>query len=250
MFDTLDAQLYALTHRGNPGDVAHYLRVCRNATSVLELGAGSGRILSALAKPGRALWGIELDASLLKLGESAIGRLAPNCRQGVELIAGDMQRFKMPRRFERVILPYNGLYCLLGMRAAASCLRSVHAALEPGGVFAFDVWHADPIAAQGLSPELREEERLRFEHAGRTWRVFETCAAARGSQRLDVTYRYTSTGRAAPRVQVLRQRYYRVAELVSLLTAAGFRIRGLHGSFSGSRLSEQSNRVVVTAERL
>jgi SAM-dependent methyltransferase len=249
MLDTLDARLYALTHRGNAGDVAHYVRVCRSAKSVLELGAGSGRILTALAKPGREVWGLELDTSLLKLGRSAIKQLAPGARSGVSLVAGDMRRFELPRRFERVILPYNGLYCLLGLPAAAACMRSVHAALQPGGVFAFDVWHADEIHEQGLAPELHDEERLRFEHAGRTWRVFESCAAARGAQRLDVTYTYAPSGRGSPRVQCIRQRYYRVPELISLLSGAGLRVRALHGSFSGSRLTKDSSRVVVTAVR-
>lgn len=249
MFDSLDARLYALTHRGNAGDVAHYLRVCRSATSVLELGAGSGRMLGALAKPGRDVWGLELDASLMKLGQDTVKRLPPSSRRSVSLVAGDMRRFKLSRRFERVILPYNGLYCLLGTRDAAACMRSAHAALAPGGIFAFDVWHADAIHDRGLSPELHDEERLRFEHAGRTWRVFERCAPARGAQRLDVTYTYAPSGRGAPRVQVIRQRYYRVAELVSLLSDSGFRVRGLHGSFSGSRLTRDSSRVVVTAVR-
>jgi SAM-dependent methyltransferase len=249
MLDLLDARLYALTHRGNAGDVAHYVRLCRGAGSVLELGAGAGRMLTALAKPGREVWGLELDPHLMKLGQTAIRQLPPSSRSSVSLVAGDMRRFKLPRRFERVILPYNGLYCLLSVAAAAGCMRSAYAALEPGGIFAFDVWHADPIHEQGLTAELQDEERLRFEHAGRTWRVFESCVAARGAQRLDVTYTYAPSGRALPRVQCIRQRYYRVSELVSLLTDSGFRVRSLHGTFSGSRLSKDSSRVVVTAVR-
>ena len=46
----LEAELYALTHRGNPGDTEFYARRCAGAGSVLELGTGYGRLLPALPR--------------------------------------------------------------------------------------------------------------------------------------------------------------------------------------------------------
>jgi SAM-dependent methyltransferase len=245
----LDAQLYALTHRGNPGDLAHYARLCRGASSVLELGAGSGRVLTALARADCELWGLELDADLLALGRRAVKQLPVSARRQVTLIQGNMERFTLPRRFERVLLPYNGFYCLRSASAARRCLRAVRAALEPGGLFAFDVWNGDAIHESGLQPDTPNEERLRFEHQGRTWRVFESCRAARGAQRLDVTYTYVPDGRATPRTQLIRQRYYLVDELRQLLKECGFQAPVLRGNFSGSPFTAESNRVVITALR-
>jgi SAM-dependent methyltransferase len=245
----LDAQLYALTHRGNPGDLAHYARICRDASSVLELGAGSGRVLTALARSDCALWGLELDADLLALGRRAVKQLPAGARRQVELVQGNMERFTLPRRFQRVLLPYNGFYCLLSPSAARRCLRSVRAALEPGGLFAFDVWNGDAIHTSGLQPDTPNEARLRFEHDGRSWRVFESCRPARGAQRLDVTYTYAPDGHAAPRTQLIRQRYYLVEELTQLLTSCGFQVQALRSNFSGSTFSKHSNRLVVTAVR-
>ena len=247
--NVLDAQLYALTHRGNPGDVAHYVRLCRGAASVLELGVGYGRMLAALAQPERVVWGLDLDPSLLSLCRSTVEQLPSAKRSQVKLLQGNMERFTLPRRFERVLLPYNGFYCLLSTRSAASCLRSIYAALEPGGVFAFDVWNADVVHGSGLAPDTGDEERLRFQHRGQTWRVFESCRVARGAQRLDVIYSYAASGAAAPRTQLIRQRYYLSSELVSLLDACGFRVRTLHGNFSGGRFSKRVDRLVVTATR-
>jgi SAM-dependent methyltransferase len=229
--------------------VAHYVRTCRNAASVLELGAGSCRIVTALAREGTDVWGLELDESLLALGRSAVKRLPPTLRKRVKLVRGNMQHFDLGRRFEHVLLPYNGLYCLLSPTLAKRCLRSVHAALEPGGSFSFDVWNADMIHGAGLAPDTPDEERLRFEQDGCTWRVFESCRVARGEQRLDVSYTYVASGRDTPRQQVIRQRYYRVSELEELLAGAGFRIQTWDGNFSGSRFSKRSNRLVVSAVR-
>jgi SAM-dependent methyltransferase len=244
---SLDARLYALTHRGNSGDVEFYVRLCRDAASILELGCGYGRLLTALAAPGRELCGLDLDADLLQLCRSACAELPLAKRRTLELVQADMQRFAFERRFQRVLLPYNGLLCLLGPRAAARCFRAVRAVLEPGGVFAFDVWNADALAPEALRAADDDEPVARFEEGGRSWTVTERCRLGRGSQRLDVTYDYFPSGRAAPRSQCIRQRYYRSAELFGLLGAAGFTVTAKLGDFAGARFGKRSQRLVVTA---
>jgi SAM-dependent methyltransferase len=246
----LDAQLYSLTHRGNPGDVEHYVELCRGARSVLELGSGYGRMLRALAEPERQTFGLELDRSLLRLGRQTVATLPRALGRTVTLVWGDMQRFALKRRFARVILPYNALYCLLSPRGVEACLRAVHAALEPGGLFGFDVWNADPWYEHRLSPMGDEEQLAAFEHAGRVWQVFERCRRARGPDRLDVTYRYVPEGRGAPRSQVVSQRYYHSRELFELLARCNFSVQSRLGSFSGARFGGRATRLVVTAKAL
>ena len=246
----LDAELYALTHRGNPGDVEHYVKLCAGAKSVLELGSGCGRMLRALAAPKRTLFGLELDESLLNLGAKAVAALPGAKRQGITLVQGDMQRIDLGRRFERVILPYNALFCLLTQRAVERCFGSVHAALEPGGSFAFDVWNADRLGDEGLEPDAEDRALTAFEHAGKRWVAFERCRRARGRSRLDVTYSYVPHGGGARRNQVVRQRYYRSAELLPLLAKCGFAIDAKLGSFAGGRFNERSQRLVVVARAL
>ena len=247
---SLDAELYALTHRGNPGDVEHYVKVCEGAKSVLELGSGYGRMLQALAAPQRTLFGLELNPTLLSLGQKAVAALPAAKRQGVTLVQGDMQRIDLGRRFERVILPYNALFCLLTLRGVERCFRSVRAALEPGCSFAFDVWNADRLGDEGLQPDAEDRALTAFEHAGRRWVAFERCRRARGTGRLDVTYSYVPHGPGARRSQVVRQRYYRSGELLPLLTECGFAIDGKLGSFAGGRFNERSQRLVVVARAL
>jgi hypothetical protein len=158
-----------------------------------------------------------------------------------------MQRIALERRFERVVLPYNALFCLLSLRAVERCFRSVRAALEPDGLFGFDVWNADRLGDEGLAPSDDEQALTAFDHAGRRWVAFERCRRARGAERLDVTYDYVPSGRAARRSQVVRQRYYRSAELCALLSKCGFALVSKHGSFAGGRFNERAARLVVVA---
>jgi SAM-dependent methyltransferase len=237
--------LYSLTHRGNPGDAAHYAELCRGAKSVLELGCGSGRLLSVLAGPARVLWGLELDRSLLALGRAQAAKLPASKRKHIELKLGDMERFELARRFDRVILPYNALFCLLSPRSVERCFRSARAALEPGGIFGFDVWNADGLTDERLQPDLTEGV-AHFEHGGRTWSVFERCQSGRRAQQLDVTYTYVPS-RGAPRAQLLRQRYYRSHELLALLERAGLKVLSKHGNFTRGRFRQHAPRLVLTA---
>lgn len=224
--------------------------MCRGAAHVLELGSGSGRMLRALALPKRVLFGLERDPGLLRLGRETVAQLPAGKRSKLELVRGDMRSFALGQRFERVLLPYNGLYCLLTSGDVERCLRAVHAALVPGGLFGFDVWNADGVAARGLAPAVEDEEVARFELGSRQWHVFESCRAGRGSQRLDVTYTYVADGRSKPRSQLLQQRYLRSPELFGILEKCGFRVASKLGSFEGARFSTRASRLVVTAQAL
>jgi SAM-dependent methyltransferase len=229
--------------------VAHYVKACRGAGSVLELGSGYGRLLCALAEPERALFGLDWDPGLMRSCREALAELPEQSRRGVRLVRADMRSFELRRRFERVILPYNALYCLLSVRDVERCFRSVYAALEPGGVFTFDVWNADGLVAKELTAETEDEELPRIEHRGKVWRVVERCQRAPGPQRLDVTYTYVPSGRGAARSQLLRQRYYGSLQLLALLDKCGFEVLSRHGGFGGRRFAPRSTRLVVSASR-
>ncbi len=62
----VDARLYELLHVGNPGDVEFYVQQSEGASSVLELGAGFGRILSQLTHLPRAV-GLDIDSDISAL---------------------------------------------------------------------------------------------------------------------------------------------------------------------------------------
>jgi SAM-dependent methyltransferase len=241
------AQLYALTHRGNRGDLEFYQRTCRGARSVLELGSGYGRVLLALASAQRRVVGLERDPQFLALARRNLRQLSPNKRQSVRLVHGDLRDFRLAERFERVLLPYNALYCLLSKQAVLSCFRSVHRALKPGGVFAFDVWNAAAFdSATGSLPD-DDEPIVSLSYDARTWDVFERSRLRRARKRLDVTYEYRPReGGAVQRIDI-PQRYYLAAEVDEMLERAGFAVEARYGNFSGARFTARSAQQVVLA---
>lgn len=242
------AELYALTHRGNPGDAQFYRQLCRGARSVLELGSGAGRVLFGLAGAGRRVLGLELDPALLSLARRNLRAQSAAKRRTIRLIAGDFQDFEVGERFERVILPYNALYCLLTKSAALRCFRAVRRALAPGGLFAFDVWNAAPFA-RGETGLLADDDEpvVSFRHAGQRWDVFERARVHRARQRLSVSYEYRARGDGSVLRMAIPQRYFLAAEVDELLTRAGFSVLARYGDFGGARFTARAPQQIVIA---
>jgi SAM-dependent methyltransferase len=245
------AELYALTHRGNPGDVEFYGEVCRGAKRVLELGSGSGRLLNALADAKRQLVGLELDPKLVDLARRNLRALPPAKRKSVRILRADMRDFSLPQRFERVLLPYNTLYCLLGRRAALACFRAAHRALEPGGTLALDVWNAEPFQRSATRSTMDDPLPIvSLRHAGRTWDVFERARVRRAQQRLDVSYSYVPREGGSTQQIPIAQRYFLASEISHLLERAGFAVEARYGDFSGRRFSARAAHLVVLARSI
>lgn len=249
MNERLNAELYALTHRGNVGDVAFYREVCRGTRRVLEFGSGYGRMLAALAGAKRNLVGVESNSRLLALARHNLRLLPPAKRNAVRLLGADMREFQTARRFERVIIPYNTVYCLLTRSAALACFRAAHRALLPNGVLAFDVWNAEMFHYTPLSPSSQRGEPpiLSLCHRGLTWDVFEHLRVRRAAQRLLATYSYVPRGPGKSVQTAIDQRYFLAAELQALLERAGFAISARFGNFTRSPYSARSPHQIVLA---
>jgi len=248
----VSAELYALTHRGNAGDVAFYQRVCRGARSVLELGSGYGRVLKALAGVQRRVIGLERDAEMIALARRNLRALPAPKRRSVRIVQGDMRDFEVAAPVERVLLPYNALFCLLTKRDALSCFRAARRALVSGGGLALDVWNAEPF--QGMaSVRERAEERVpvvMLRHAGQTWDVFEHSRVRRAQQRIDVDYAYVPR-RPVPGCEIsIAQRYYLADEIDALLGRAGFAVQARFGDFLGRPFKARSLHLLVLARAI
>lgn len=108
----------------------------RRGGAVLELGTGTGRVLSFLLRQGLDAYGIEVDPQVRDIG---LARLA---HQGIErpesrLLLGDIRHFDIGRRFSLVIVPFN-TFGLLADDDLRSTLACVAQHLELGGTLAIE----------------------------------------------------------------------------------------------------------------
>jgi SAM-dependent methyltransferase len=229
--------------RAASGDVDWYRRLAREAAGpVLELGAGTGRVLLAMAAEGMPCVG--LDDSRAMLDELRRKPLPSN----VELVLGDMRSFALPRRFALIAAPFRVFQHLDAVEEQLACLACVRRHLAPGGRLAFDVFAPDPAAiALDVHPET---EDARYRDGGQEIVRYVTVRVERARQRIHLAIRHEKrrgTVRLGEDRSELRMRYFHRYELEHLLARAGFARVEILGGFRGEPLADDSRDFVVVA---
>lgn len=113
------------------GRISGYLkRYLPQAATLLELGCGTGALLSVLASD-LAVTGIDQSPQMLARARANV----PQAR----LIQADMTRFAIDARFDVVICIFDTLNHLQRFESWRDLFDRVHEHLTPGGLFIFDV---------------------------------------------------------------------------------------------------------------
>lgn len=221
----LDAWLYGLLHRGTAGDVERYVAVCEGARTVLELGCGAGRVGVALARVARRVVGLELDPGRARFARERF-RGDPAAASRATVVRGDMRRFAFRERFDRIVIPYNGLFAIGGDAAVRDCLAHVAAHLAPGGSIALDVYAVDDAdVAPGPVVEGVGEHLVTIEHDGAVVRVYERDRWDREARSIAAHYTFhvDAGGRRLVRTHVLEHHYLSADAIAARIEEAGLR---------------------------
>lgn len=236
--------LYAPLHQGNEGDEDFYRAVCAGADRVLELGCGSGRILAALADDVTDLFGVDSSEEALALARKD---LPPS----VELRRGSMETFEVGGGFDRVLIPFNGIYCLPDLESVQRTFVQVEKALAADGLLVFDGYAGDPLHEDDSFDEGfdDEEEIATVDARGKRWRVFERSEYERVAQRFTVHYRYLADDDGEESLATIRHRYLRLEEALDALAHAGLEIVVAHGGFDQRAYDDDSDHMIITAQK-
>jgi len=118
------------------------------ASSLLELGCGTGAVLDGLSAVG-SLTGMDISANMLDIARAR--------HPGVQFIQDDISSFELGRRFDVIVCTYDVLNHLVAFNRWISCFGCVSKHLTEGGLFIFDVntvGHLNRVA--GEQPQVRE----------------------------------------------------------------------------------------------
>jgi len=251
-----DAWIYELIHRGHRGDKLFYRRVCRGAGRVLELGCGYGRLLLPIAEVAREVVGVETHPGLVERIHTRIAALPPE-RAGHITIARQDMRGPLPvGPFDRVVIPYNGLFCLPSEADQIACLAAARAVVSSGGRLIFDAYVVDEASLTsselGAAPVADE-----FEHVLTVltpegqFDVYEQNVEYPGAQRIDAHFRVVladEEGGETVFLHSVEHRFLLPTQIEPVLASAGWRLRSLAGGWRGARFGRRSALMVVEAE--
>ncbi len=142
----LDPVLYDFEYIEQQDDVDWYRALADDhaqGRSILELGAGSGRICIPIASAGHKVLALDRMPAMLDHLEAKLALLRQAGEQidgDIETLVADMTDIPLPdAQVGMVIAPFNCLMHLYTWRELLACFREAYRVLEPGGLFAFDV---------------------------------------------------------------------------------------------------------------
>ena len=124
--------LYHTHHCQHPEDIPFWLELAQeNPGPVLELGCGTGRVLTPLAQAGHSVFGMDKDFEMLAFLNS---NLPSNAKSGAHVFQADFTSFHLGKRFVLIIMPCN-TFSTLTLEQRISTHRCVMRHLEPAGCF-------------------------------------------------------------------------------------------------------------------
>lgn len=186
---------------------------------VVDLGCGSGRWLARLGELGYEAVGVDVSEAFLAMAR----KRAPDAH----LIQGSLFRVHLPRARCVTAIGECVNYATADPEGAATpgkLFERVYSALEPGGLFVFDVALPGRVGPEGVHKFVLDE----------SWAVLIDAREEQDSSALErriTTFRETG-GTYQRSVECHRLHLWPAAELVRMLEAAGFGVQQL-SSYGG-----------------
>jgi SAM-dependent methyltransferase len=213
--------------------------------TVLELGAGSGRVTAVLAPTARELIGIDLSPELLRLARA---RLA--AWPHAHLIQADMRALAFRRQFDLIVAANDPLSHLASDVDRDQTLSMVARHLTPGGRFVLDALWLAPREAAAVARVGGRVRRHTAAVEGQPVRVVERWERLPDDARCCLAhYEYHRRG-CRPIVADFEAHDWSAAELFTRLNRAGLTVTQVWGSYQAEPWSpNSSSQLIVEAIR-
>lgn len=209
-----DAPSYERRYEARSEDVDFY-KLRGKGKSILEYGAGAGRVTLPLARAGSEILAVDASAPMLELLRQRVLSEAAPTRKRITIKKGDMRTFSTSRRFDLVIAGFHTLCHLYSNDDIRSFLKRAYSHLKPGGCLEFDL----PLP--------------RIDVPG-----YDALAQVRVTE---------VDGETGP--QLLTQRWYQPQEISLHLHYAGFERIRIGADFTFDKLEPDTSIFVVSARK-
>ena len=245
-----DPELYDHEYRRRRADVNFYRQMARDhGGPILELGCGTGRVLTALCRDGHRVIGLDRSRPMLEVARARVARLGRAARRRADLVQADFRAFALRARFPLVLCPFNAFQHLYERTDVESFLRCVAEHLTETGIFVFDILQPD---LDWLTQDpARHWARTRFRHprTGRPvlYSTNHTYDPIRQIAFVRIFYEPLDLPPEARRTRVVRlgHRQFFPREIEELLHYNGFVVERRWGGFRGEEPGPETDSQVL-----
>ncbi|RYD93317.1 MAG: class I SAM-dependent methyltransferase [Sphingomonadales bacterium] len=146
--DSASAIHYDLVARADPmvdQDIAYYAGLATAGGSILELGAGTGRVAIPLAEQGFDVVGLDIAQSMLDQAEAKRAQLPAEVVARLRFVRGDLRSLALGQRFDLIVASYYTLAHVQPSAAWKQAFGGMARHLAPGGTIAVHLPDADQM---------------------------------------------------------------------------------------------------------
>jgi len=203
------------------------------ASSLLELGCGTGRHAGLLAGAGYQVHGVDRSPEMLSDAQRRRDLLPGEAAERLSFSCGDLRELRLERSFEVVISLFHVMSYMSANDDLARAFATARAHLAPGGLFLFDCWYGPAVLSD---PPVVRVKRLADDQVEIT-RIAEPKLFP-NENCVEVNYEVQVRDRGSQSVDILREshrmRYLFLPEIEAL-----FASHGMKGVYCGEWLTGQ-----------
>ena len=220
---------------GRAADWVYCAAMAESASSVLDLGCGTGGFLTYL-KNDKQRCGVDPAQAMLDVARARPGG------ENVDWVQADARTVRLPRKFDLVVLTGHAFQVFLTADDQRAALATIAAHVTPEGRFIFDTRNPLTEAWRSWTPE---ESRRALEHPDlgpvTSWNDVSQDAAT-GIVTYETYYRTETSGEvfsASSKIAFPRQ-----SDLVQMMHEAGLEIEQWLGDWRGKPFTSTSPEII------
>jgi len=239
-------ELGELYERFLPPDLEEFNFYTQIATKVggpvLEVGCGTGRLVTHLLNYGIDAYGMDISPKMLE-----VARRQRDARD--RFILDDMASFEPKRQFNVVIAGHNAILHLVdSVKLSNFLVRARRSLLSETSLFVVDVFIPDREFFVYADSSFHDLEPIR-DQSGRCFSLSECLVYDKTKQHVERNFRVTDqNGNVTTFAMTLRLLFPN--ELSTLLTGHGFQIIDRFGTYRNDRLSGSHDRQICLCTRV
>jgi len=218
-------------------DVDFYVDEARQAGGeVLELGAGTGRILMPVARAGTTVTGMDDAEAALARCRAKLETESRDLQKRVTLVQGDLRDFALGKTFALITAPFRVFQHLMTVADQMAALGAIERHLAPGGRLILDFFNPNYsiLSQDATGEEQGHEPEFTMPDGRRVVRCFRVLDRDRSTQsmRLEFVYHVVETDGTKRRIaEGFDMRWFHRYEIDHLLARCGFVTETIYGDF-------------------
>lgn len=240
-------QLYHTHNSLNSEDLDFWTRLAESSCgAVLELGCGTGRVLSWLAQKKAPVYGLDHDYAMLAFFKK---NTPAGLLRNVRIFQADFTRYHLGIRFDLIFLACN-TYSTLSAQQRLQVLHRSYSHLVPEGVFAVSVPNPASMIRLPRTSDLEVEELFPHPADGEPVQVSSAWKRSRNQMIITWIYDHLLPDGSVDRLQYeVVQQITPVDILLGEFSSAGMKVGEIFGEFDGSPYSEDSPYLILVSTR-